>query len=58
MAGNETTISSTRIVGLARAWGAYVRSLAAGIVVRQAKIESRINGASSGKSTSLQTTTS
>ncbi len=32
------------LLGLARAWGAYIRTLASAIILKQAKIESRLNG--------------
>jgi len=39
-------VSPGRMVGLARAWGAYIRMLAAAIAIRQARIAARLNESS------------
>ena len=41
--GVDSRMTPSRVIGLARAWGAYIRMLAAAIITRQAKIASRMN---------------
>jgi len=47
MAGNENTIDTRKAVGLARAWVAYIRMIAAAIITKQAKINERVENGDS-----------
>lgn len=42
MKKNSHSVRSKRIIGLARAWGIYIRSIALAIVERQARILKRM----------------
>ena len=42
MKPNKHPIQSKKIIGLARAWGIYIRSIALAIVARQARIMKRM----------------
>ncbi len=45
MKTKNDSVQSRRLIGLARAWSAYIRMLAAAIITRQTRILSRMNGA-------------
>ena len=42
MMKNNHAMKSKKIIGLARAWGIYIRSIALAIVARQARIMKRM----------------
>ena len=42
-------MKSKYVLGLARAWGAYIKSLAAAIIIRQAKIDETVCNGKAGQ---------
>jgi hypothetical protein len=46
MVASRCYVSPGRMLGLARAWGAYIRMLAAAIAIRQARIAARLHESS------------
>jgi len=42
--GKEGKLDSKKVVGMARAWGAYIRMLAVAVIAKQTRIIGLLNG--------------